>query len=162
MVTDNPDPEDEHGSFMDLALELADQAAREDEVPVGAVVVLDGRVIGRGSNRSITDRDPTAHAEIRAMREASRRSGNYRLTGATLYVTLEPCPMCAGAMVHARLARLVFGCADSRGGGAVSLYRIPTDPRLNHQIQVVEGVRRGECSRRLQAFFRARRTRSES
>ncbi len=140
--------------YMQLALNEARRAAAIDEVPVGAVVVSkDGLVIGRGYNHPISADDPTAHAEIVALREASRTIGNYRLVGATLYCTIEPCTMCAGAMIHARITRLVFGAADAKAGAAGSLYNVVTDPRLNHSIQVTRGVRDDECSLLLQEFF---------
>lgn len=143
--------------FMAVAIELAAAAARSDEVPVGAVVVLDGEIIGRGSNAPIATCDPTAHAEIVALRAASQTFGNYRLAGATLYATLEPCAMCAGAMVHARVARLVYGCADPRAGAAGSVFNIACSEALNHRVEVVSGVRAEESSALLRAFFRARR-----
>src|SRR3954452_5808743 len=145
-------------NYMQLALNEARRAAAMDEVPVGAVVVnKDGVVIGRGHNHPISADDPTAHAEIVALREASGTIGNYRLAGATLYCTIEPCTMCAGAMVHARIGRLVFGAADPKAGAAGSLYNIVTDPRLNHSVQVTRGVRDDECSLLLQEFFVFRR-----
>jgi len=143
--------------FMALALQLARQAEAAGEVPVGAVVVHEGQVIGRGSNAPISETDPTAHAEIEALREAAKLTGNYRLQDATLYVTLEPCPMCAGAMVHARVDRLVYGCADLRSGAAGSVYDIACSDKLNHKMDVDGGVREAECRELLQKFFRARR-----
>jgi len=144
---------------MDLALEEARIAERLDEVPVGAVIVdAGGNVIARGFNRPISTSDPTAHAEIVAMREAARLIGNYRLTGLTLYCTMEPCAMCAGAMVHARIQRLVYGAADPRAGAAVSLFTIVNDSRLNHQIRVVAGIRETECRTLVQRFFEKRRS----
>jgi tRNA(adenine34) deaminase len=144
--------------FMREALALADRAAAEGEVPVGAVVVRDGAVIGRGWNRPIGRHDPTAHAEIEALRDAAQRAGNYRLPGATLYVTLEPCPMCAGAIVHARIARVVFGAADPRSGAAGSRFDLlPSDQRFNHRTLCAGGVLAGECGDRLRRFFQARR-----
>ena len=143
--------------FMQQALQLARQAEEAGEVPVGAVVVHEGQIIGRGSNAPISETDPTAHAEIEALREAARYLGNYRLPGASLYVTLEPCPMCAGAMVHARVGRLVYGCADPRSGAAGSVYDIAASDRLNHRLDVNGGVLESECRELLQAFFRARR-----
>jgi len=143
--------------FMALALQLARQAEAAGEVPVGAVVVHDGQVIGRGSNAPISETDPTAHAEIEALREAAKVVGNYRLPEATLYVTLEPCPMCAGAMVHARVNRLVYGCADSRSGAAGSVYDIACSDKLNHKLEISGGVLETECRQMLQGFFRARR-----
>ena len=143
--------------FMALALQLARQAEAAGEVPVGAVVVHDGQVIGRGSNAPISETDPTAHAEVEALREAAKLLGNYRLPEVTLYVTLEPCPMCAGAMVHARVNRLVYGCADSRSGAAGSVYDIACSDKLNHKLEISGGVLETECREMLQGFFRARR-----
>ncbi len=142
------------------ALELADAAEAAGEAPVGALVVCGGEVVGRGANRPIASSDPTAHAEIVALREAARRLGAYRLTGATLYCTLEPCAMCAGALVTARVERLVFGARDLRFGAVRSKFRIADSDLLNHRLQIVEGVLAEECVRRLQAFFRARRRRA--
>src|SRR5215831_2297074 len=144
--------------YMELAVSEARRAAAIDEVPVGAIVVArDGRVIGRGHNHPISSDDPTAHAEIIALREASRAIGNYRLVGATLYCTIEPCVMCAGAIVHSRIARLVFGAADPKAGATGSLYNIVTDPRLNHSVDVVRGICDADCSSLLQEFFASRR-----
>jgi tRNA(adenine34) deaminase len=140
--------------FMDQALQQARTALAAGEVPVGALVVTrEGTVIGRGFNRPISSQDPTGHAEIMALREAARNAGNYRLTGMTLYCTLEPCVMCAGAIVHARIARLVFGALDPKAGAAGSIYNVVADPRLNHQPEVVPGVRESECRQLLQEFF---------
>jgi tRNA(adenine34) deaminase len=150
------DPSDD-ARFMDLALALAEGAAGGDEVPVGAVVVSEGRVVGRGSNQVVGRSDPTAHAEILALREAAACLGNYRLPGTTVYVTLEPCAMCAGAMVHARIERLVFGCADPKAGAAGSVFLLTDDARLNHRIATRRGVRSEEASRLLRRFFLARR-----
>jgi len=152
---------DDHAAderFMGLALDEARQAAAEGEVPVGAVVVLDGAVIGRGRNAPIVESDPTAHAEVQALREAGRKVGNYRLIGATLYATIEPCAMCCGAALHARVARLVYGAADPKGGAARSLYRLLDDGRLNHQVTVAAGVRSAECAALLKEFFATRRS----
>lgn len=143
--------------FMAQALQLARQAEDAGEVPVGAVVVSNGQVIGHGSNAPISESDPTAHAEIEALREAARYVDNYRLPETTLYVTLEPCPMCAGAMVHARVSRLVYGCADPRSGAAGSVFDITRSDSLNHRLEVVGGVRETECRDLLQKFFRAKR-----
>jgi len=144
---------------MDLALEEARKAEAQGEVPVGAVIVdAAGNVIARGFNQPISTHDPTAHAEIVAMREAARIVGNYRLTGLTLYCTMEPCVMCAGAIVHARIQRLIYGAADSRAGAAGSIYNIVADPRLNHQVSVVSGVREIECRKLVQRFFEDRRS----
>jgi tRNA(adenine34) deaminase len=147
---------DEH--FMDQALAEARKAREAAEVPVGALVVSkDGEIIGRGYNRPISVHDPTSHAEIVAMREAAHHLANYRLTGTTLYCTLEPCVMCAGAIVHARIARLVFGARDPKAGAAGSLYNVVNDSRLNHQPEVVSGVREAECRQLLQEFFEWKR-----
>ena len=139
---------------MELALEEARNAQAAGEVPVGAIVVTqNGIVIGRGWNRPISSHDPTAHAEILALREAARYAANYRLTGMTLYCTMEPCIMCAAAIVHARIARLVFGAPDPKAGAAGSLYNVVTDSRLNHQVEVTSGIREPECRQLLQEFF---------
>src|SRR6266446_543523 len=143
--------------YMGLALDEARRAGAEGEVPIGAVVVRDGRVIGEGHNRPIAAMDPTAHAEIEALRQAARKLGNYRLPGATLYTTVEPCPMCCGAVLHARLARVVYGAPDPKGGAARSLYRLLDDPRMNHEVMVTGAVRSAECAALLSEFFRARR-----
>lgn len=143
--------------WMRRALELARRGESEDEVPVGAVVVLGGEPIGEGFNRPISACDPTAHAEIVALREAAARAGNYRLNGATLYVTLEPCVMCAGAIVHARIARLVFGARDIRFGGVRSKFRLADSELLNHRVEITEGVMGPECAALLEDFFRRRR-----
>ncbi|MBX5462588.1 MAG: tRNA adenosine(34) deaminase TadA [Steroidobacteraceae bacterium] len=142
---------------MRRALELADAAAVVGEVPVGAVVVHDDYVIAMGYNQPISSNDPTAHAEIIAMREAGRLLDNYRLENTTVYVTLEPCPMCAAAMVHARVRRVVFGAWDPKGGGAGSIVNIFALPQLNHRVDVFGGVLMEECAERLSRFFRSRR-----
>jgi tRNA(adenine34) deaminase len=142
---------------MALALDEARRAESEGEVPVGAVVVLDGRIIGGGRNQVIARSDPTAHAEILALREAAAAIGNYRLTGAALYATLEPCPMCCGAAVNARVARVIYGAADPKAGAAQSLYRLLEDARLNHRAAVSAGVLHQECSAILSEFFQKRR-----
>lgn len=143
--------------FLRQALELAREAEADGEVPVGAVVVLQGEIIGRGRNSPISLNDPTAHAEILAMREACKRLGNYRLEGATIYATLEPCVMCAGAMVNARVARLVFGARDLRFGGVRSKFRLADAEVLNHRLEIVEGVLGADCAELLEGFFRKRR-----
>ena len=143
--------------FMAEALELARQAEAQGEVPVGAVVVLDGQVRGRGFNSPIRLKDPTAHAEILALREAAGSIGNYRLEGATLYSTLEPCVMCAGALVAARVATLVFGARDLRFGGVRSKFRLADSDLLNHRVEIVEGVLAAESVRLLQDFFAPQR-----
>lgn len=145
--------------FMRLALQQAAIAETHGETPIGAVIVKDGGVIGVGYNRRETWHDPTAHAEMIAIRNAAKALGRWRLTGCTLYVTLEPCPMCAGALVLARLDRLVFGATDPKGGAASTLYQIPTDPRLNHRLEVEGGICEDECASLLQNFFRHLRKR---
>ena len=149
----------EHEAYMREALTEASRAAAAGEVPVGAVVVArdTGRIIGRGFNHPIGALDPTAHAEVVALRDAARRTGNYRLTGATLYVTVEPCLMCAGALVHARIGTLVFGAAEPKAGAVRSVMRMLEHPALNHRVTVVAGVLGDECRGRMQAFFSARR-----
>jgi tRNA(Arg) A34 adenosine deaminase TadA len=142
---------------MARALAEARAAGARGEVPVGAVVVLDGRVVAAAGNASIAEHDPTAHAEVRALRAAGAVARNYRLGGAVLYVTVEPCAMCVGAALQARVARLVFGCADPKAGAAGSLFDLANDPRLNHRIVVTAGVDRDACRALLQEFFRARR-----
>ncbi|MDZ4797014.1 MAG: tRNA adenosine(34) deaminase TadA [Bryobacteraceae bacterium] len=143
--------------FMREALALASIAEAAGEVPVGAVVVAGGVIIGRGSNSPAGSSDPTAHAEMQAIREASRATGNYRLAEADLYVTLEPCPMCAGALVHARIRRLVFGARDLRFGAVRSKFRIADSDLLNHRVEVVEGVLATECVARMREFFGKKR-----
>jgi tRNA(adenine34) deaminase len=143
--------------FMAQALDLATAAAAAGEVPVGAVVVKDGAVIGRGYNQPVSSNDPSAHAEIVALRDAAARLGNYRLNGCDLYVTLEPCAMCAGAIMHARVERLVFGAADPKTGACGGVVDLFADTRLNHHTVVVGGVLSRECGERLQAFFQGRR-----
>lgn len=147
----------EHERWMDLALDLALQAEARDEVPIGALVVEDGKVLGEGFNQPIGARDPTAHAEIVALRQAAKTKNNYRLPGTVLYVTIEPCTMCIGAILHARVSALVFGAREPRAGGVVSRQQLLNESFFNHQIDVVEGVRADECARLLQHFFRARR-----
>ena len=143
--------------FMRLALDEARLAAEAGEVPVGAIVVRDGRVLARAHNAPIALHDPTAHAEVLALRAAAREAGNYRLTGATLYVTIEPCVMCCGAIVHARLARLVYGADDAKGGAVRSLHRLLEDPRANHRVEATAGLLAAECAAQLTDFFRTRR-----
>ena len=148
--------------WMAQALALAERAAREDdEIPVGAVLVgPDGALLGEGGNRNIGEHDPSAHAEIVAMRAAGRALGNHRLLGCTLYVTLEPCAMCAMAMVHARLARVVFGARDPKTGACGGVFDLPADPRHNHRLVVEGGLLAAEAGRRLTEYFRAKRVRS--
>ena len=148
----------EDARCMALALDEARRAESEGEVPIGAVVVLDGRIIGRGRNQVIAHSDPTAHAEMLALREAAAAVGNYRLTGAALYATLEPCSMCCGAAVNARVARVVYGAADPKAGAAQSLYRLLEDERLNHRAVVSAGVLGQECGAILSEFFQKKRS----
>jgi len=143
--------------FMQQALEEARASAAAGEVPVGAVLVHDGKILARSGNRTIRDCDPTAHAEIVVLREASRVLGNYRLAATALYVTVEPCSMCAGAIIQARVPRLVYGCDDPKGGAVRSCFEILTDPRLNHQVEVANGILASDCAAILQSFFAARR-----
>ena len=148
-------PNDER--FLRRALELAAEAEKLGEVPVGAVVVLNGEIIGEGFNSPIALNDPTAHAEMIALRAAALTSGNYRLEGATLYATLEPCIMCAGAIVHSRVERLVFGARDLRFGGVRSKFRLADSELLNHKVEIVEGLLGAECTEMLQRFFERKR-----
>ena len=149
--------DEEHSMYMGLALDLAKQASSRGEVPVGAVVVKDGRVIGHGSNRREQDQDPLAHAEILAISQAAHDTGLWRLDDTTIYVTLEPCPMCAGAIINARIPRVVYGCDDPKAGAARTLYTILQDDRLNHRCEVVSGIRAQESSKMLQDFFESLR-----
>jgi tRNA(adenine34) deaminase len=142
---------------MRLALAEAERARSLGEVPVGAIVVVDGRVVGTGCNRPMSSNDPTAHAEIGALREAARAVGNYRLTGATLYVTVEPCLMCVGAMVHARIGLVVFGAAEPKSGALISTVRAHESPGLNHRLEILAGVLEDECRAMIQEFFKAKR-----
>jgi len=143
--------------WMEEALRCAQRALEAGEVPVGAVVVLNGRIVGRGWNRNITDSDPTAHAEIIALREAGATVGNHRLGDCELFATIEPCAMCAGAMVHARIKRLVYGADDLKAGAVRSVIEVLNHPQLNHKIEVRRGVLAGRSAQMLQAFFRNRR-----
>ena len=145
------------GAFMEAALAEARAAAEQGEVPVGAVVVADDRIIARAGNRTIADCDPTAHAEIIALREAAKTVGNYRLLGASLYVTIEPCAMCAGAMIQARIARLIYGADDAKAGAIRSCFAVFEHPQLNHRVEVTPGVRAEEAAALLKDFFAARR-----
>ena len=147
----------DHSLWMTEALALADAAEAMGEVPVAALVVLDGVVIGRGYNRNIVDCDPSAHAEIVALRQAGQAVGNHRLVGASLYCTLEPCVMCAGAIIHARLAQLVYAADDPKTGAVGSVFDIIADPRHNHRVEVVRGVLADQASERLREFFRRKR-----
>ena len=148
--------------FMEEALRAAQRALEAGEVPVGAVVVCDGKIIGRGANRNRTDSDPTAHAEIIALREAGATIGNHRLEGCELFATIEPCAMCAGALVHARLKRLVYGADDPKAGAIRSVMQVLNHPSLNHRMEVHAGVLAGRCAEMAQAFFRRRREEKSS
>lgn len=139
------------------ALELADRAAAAGEVPVGAIVVLGDRIVGRGHNQPIGTHDPTAHAEVVALRDAARELGNYRLTGTTLYVTVEPCLMCVGAAIHARLATVVYGTTEPRAGAIESSQRVWDHPAFNHRLTIIAGVLASECQQRIRSFFLQRR-----
>jgi tRNA(adenine34) deaminase len=143
--------------YMQLAIEQAKAAALLGEVPIGAVVVLDGQILAAACNRTISDCDPTAHAEMVALREAARKIGNYRLIGASLYVTLEPCAMCAGALVQARVARLIYGADEPKGGAIRTCMQVLEAPALNHRVEVVSGVLADDSVQLLQSFFSARR-----
>lgn len=155
MVQQNQISGDEE--FLREALEEARRAGDAGEVPVGAVVVREGQIIARAGNRTIRDGDPTAHAEIVALREAARVLGNYRLAGCSMYATVEPCSMCAGALIQARIERLVFGCDDPKGGAVRSCFEVLAHPRLNHRVEVTSGVLAPDCAELLQQFFAARR-----
>jgi len=143
--------------FMQLALAEARAAFDADEVPVGAILVKDGQILARGNNRTIRDCDPTAHAEIIALRQAARFCANYRLMGSTVYVTIEPCAMCAGAIIQARVSQVVYGADDLKGGAARSCFEVLSHPKLNHHVQVTSGLMAEECAAILQEFFSARR-----
>lgn len=147
----------DHDRWMDEAIAEALDAPAHGDVPIGAVLVRDGEVLARDHNRREVDADPTAHAELLVIREGARRLGSWRLEGCTLYVTLEPCTMCAGALVLARLPRVVFGADDPKAGAVGALYDVPRDPRLNHRVEVVRGVRASECGQLLKDFFGERR-----
>ena len=147
----------DHRAFMEAALDEARAAAARGEVPVGAVVVVDGRIVSRAGNRTITDCDPTAHAEMVALREAAKVVGNYRLLDAAVYVTIEPCAMCAGAMIQARIGHVIYGADDSKGGAVRSCFSILDHPQLNHRVEVTAGVLADEAAGLLRDFFAARR-----
>ncbi len=151
------EPVTEDDAFMGEALAEARLAAAAGDVPVGAVVVLGGQIVARGHNRREAASDPCAHAEVEALREAAKARASWRLVGATVYATLEPCPMCAGALVNARIARLVYGCSDPKAGAIDTLFTIGRDPRLNHRFDVTAGVLADACAAELKSFFAARR-----
>ena len=144
-------------SWMEQALAEAAQAEAAGEVPVGAIIVCDGRIVGRGMNRNLTDSDPTAHAEVVALRQAAHALGNHRLGECAMFVTIEPCAMCAGALVHARLKRLVYGADDPKAGAVRSALQVLNHPSLNHRMEVTSGVLAGRCGEQMQTFFRSRR-----
>ena len=146
-------------AWMELALEQASLAAQAGEVPVGALVIRDGEIIGRGHNRNLLDNDPTAHAEVVALRQAASRLGNHRLSGCVMYATIEPCSMCAGALIHARISRLVYGASDVKAGAAGSVLDVLNHPRLNHRMEITAGILKERCSEILQDFFRRKRER---
>lgn len=148
-----------HTYWMHEALKLANEAQKQDEVPVGALVVIDNQVVGKGFNSPISRCDPSAHAEIQAIRDAATHLGNYRLPGSTLYVTLEPCTMCVGALVHARIKTLIYGAKEHRTGAVESQLQLLESPAHNHRVEAIGGVLEPECRELLQAFFRARRKR---
>jgi tRNA(adenine34) deaminase len=156
----NRDPDD-HQHWMGEALREAAKAVERDEVPVGCVIVHEGRVVGRGHNQTEMLRDATAHAEMLALTQAAEALGNWRLTGCTLYCTLEPCTMCCGAMILSRVSRLVYGAADPKFGAVVSIADVLNNPRLNHKVQVIGGVRADEAAEMMKAFFQARRNKKE-
>lgn len=143
--------------YMQLALEEARLAGEAGEVPIGAVLVQDEKIVARGNNRTIRDCDPTAHAEIVALREAARLISNYRLSGMTMYVTLEPCAMCAGAIIQARVPRVVYGADDPKGGAVRTCFEVLSHPKLNHQVDITAGILAGQCADILQRFFTVRR-----
>jgi tRNA(adenine34) deaminase len=161
MLPQSPNPPTTHANedamWMEQALAQARAALQQGEVPVGALVIKDGEILGAGHNRNLLDRDPTAHAEIVALRQAAARLGNHRLPGCTMYATIEPCAMCAGALIHARIGRLVYGAADPKAGAAGSVLQVLNHPRLNHQMEVTAGVLADKCSEILQDFFRHKR-----
>ena len=144
-------------AWMELALEQARKGAEAGEVPVGALVIKDGQIVGEGHNRNLLDNDPTAHAEIVALRQAAAALGNHRLPGCEIFVTIEPCAMCAGAMIHARIARLVYGAADPKAGAVSSVLQVVNHPRLNHKMEVTPGLLADQCAELLQEFFRKKR-----
>ena len=151
-----------YDEWMAAAIEVSQRGREAGEVPIGAIVALDGAIVGRGFNQPIASGDPTAHAEIVAIRDAARQVGNYRLTGAVLCVTIEPCLMCVGALVHARIGTLVYGAAEPKSGAIVSTVRGAELPGLNHRVEVVGSIREAECRELMQAFFKERRSASRS
>jgi tRNA(adenine34) deaminase len=153
----HPKPPASDELWMEEALRSAQRALEAGEVPVGAVVVCDGRIVGRGWNHNITDSDPTAHAEVMALREAGAAVGNHRLGDCELFATIEPCAMCAGALLHARIKRLVYGADDPKAGAVHSVLQVLNHPQLNHRVEIRSGVLAGRCAELLQAFFRSRR-----
>ena len=160
MLQNNPPRIDFDENYMSEALKEALKAGQEDEVPVGCVIVFDGKIIGRGHNRTIALQDPTAHAEVLAVTAASEHLGSWRLSGCTVYSTIEPCVMCAGALVLARVDRLVYGAPDPKFGACESLYNIVQDPKLNHRITVTSGTLKVQCAEIMQEFFRKKRSKT--
>jgi tRNA(adenine34) deaminase len=152
-----PAPTTSDELWMEEALRAAQRALEAGEVPIGAVVVCDGRIVGRGWNRNITDSDPTAHAEVLALREAGAALGNYRLGECELFATIEPCAMCAGALLHARIKRLVYGADDPKAGAVHSVLQVLSQPPMNHRVEIRSGVLAGRCAELLQTFFKSRR-----
>jgi len=150
-----------HDKWMQRAFELAKKAEAQNEVPVGAVIVLDDQIIGEGWNQPISSNDPTAHAEIMALRDAGEKIGNYRLPNATIYVTLEPCTMCAGAIIHARLAKLVYAVDDPKTGACGSVFNLLQTEELNHRVEIEKGVMEGECRSLIQSFFKEKRAKQK-
>lgn len=161
-MTFSTDTNEQDRYWMNYALNLAKQAEQQGEIPVGAVLVVDNQVVGEGWNQSISLNDPSAHAEMMAIRAAGKALQNYRLINSTLYVTLEPCPMCAGLLVHSRVSRLVFGAADYKTGAAGSIMNLLQHSQLNHQLDITSGVEQEVCSERLSAFFRIRRAQKKA
>lgn len=158
MPENKADKKQDHRYYMRLALEEAKKAGQMDEVPIGSVIVAEsGKVISAAGNATVSSVDPTSHAEIRAIRKAAEKTGNYRLNGATLYTTIEPCIMCMGAVIHARLKCVVFGAYDDKWGGAGSLYDFADDDRLNHRLEIVSGICADECRQLIQSFFHKKR-----
>jgi tRNA(adenine34) deaminase len=151
----------EDAAWMELALGQARLAAAAGEVPVGALIIKEGRIVGQGHNRNLLENDPTAHAEIVALRQAAAHLGNHRLGGCTIYATIEPCSMCAGALIHARVSRLVYGAPDPKAGAAGSVLQVLNHPSLNHQMEITSGILAGQCSAILQEFFRRKRQQAD-
>lgn len=161
MTNQNSAQQNSDEYYMRLALEVAQEAAIANEVPVGAIVVKDGVIIGRGGNSPIDAQDPTAHAEIAALRDAAKNLGNYRLVGCSLYVTLEPCAMCTGAIQHARISKLIYGASDPKTGACGSVVNLMAEPKLNHHTEVISGILSQQCGELLSNFFKLKRTKNK-